>query len=148
MNLEEMLGIKIQEEKKAGLMPPSVLAYIGDAVYEVFVRGYLISNLHVSVNKLHSETIKYVSAKAQFNILKKLFDVLSERELDIVRRGRNVKTGKIPKNALAGEYRHATAFECLVGYLFISGQEERLRDLITIALEKGYHNMNHKEEEA
>ncbi|KKO51386.1 Mini-ribonuclease 3 [Paenibacillus sp. DMB20] len=121
--------------KPVRLIPPIVLAYIGDAIYEVAVRQYLISKPGLRPNHLHRTATGLVSAKAQSRILSHLDPVLTEEERDVVRQGRNAKSGSIPKNADVLEYRHATAFECLVGYLYYAGQHDRLRQLIGQAME-------------
>ncbi|MGM1049694.1 MAG: Mini-ribonuclease 3 [Bacillota bacterium] len=117
------------------LIPPIVLAYIGDAIYEVAVRQYLISLPNLRPHHLHRTATNLVSAKAQSRILSFLDPMLTEEERDIVRQGRNAKSGSLPKNADVLEYRHATAFECLVGYLYYVEHHDRLRELIGQAIE-------------
>lgn len=121
--------------KPARLIPPIVLAYIGDAIYEVAVRQFLISRANLRPHHLHRTATGFVSAKAQSRILAYLDPDLTEEERDIVRQGRNAKSGSIPKNADVLEYRHATAFETLVGYLYYTGEQERLRELIGKSIE-------------
>lgn len=121
--------------KPLRLIPPIVLAYIGDSIYEIAVRQYLISKPSLRPNHLHRAATGLVSARAQSRILSFLEPVLTDEERDVVRQGRNAKSGSIPKNADVLEYRHATAFECLVGYLYYAGQHERLRELIGQAME-------------
>ncbi|MFD1178900.1 Mini-ribonuclease 3 [Paenibacillus puldeungensis] len=116
--------------KPARLLPPLALAYIGDAVFEVAVRQHVMARPNLRPHHLHVQATKYVSAKAQAQLLSLLEPQLTEEEKDVVRRGRNAKSGTIPKNADVMEYRHATAFECLVGYLYYTGAHERLRSLI------------------
>lgn len=113
---------------------PLRLAYMGDAVYEVYVREMLIKRKDVSVHKLHVESIRYVKAAAQSYILHEIMDKLTEEELDIVRRGRNAKSATVPKNAKVSDYRYATAFETLVGYLYLSQNEGRLNEIIDMAV--------------
>lgn len=120
--------------KQAQLISPVALAYIGDAVYELLIRQYLISLPNHKPHHMHKTATSFVSAKAQFAWLTKWMPHLNEEELDIVKRGRNAKSGTPPKNANVTDYRHATAFECLVGYLYISGQIERLQELFEIGL--------------
>ena len=107
-------------------MSPLTWAYIGDAVYELYVRTYLVDTTHLKPNKLHIESIKYVKAKAQAEALKNIENILTEEEKEIVRRGRNTDLHHIAKNASVQEYIHATAFEALIGYLYLSKKEERL----------------------
>lgn len=122
--------------KKTGLINPVVLAYMGDAVFELLVRQYLISLPNHKSHHLHKEATKRVSAKAQRELLERWQPYLTEEEADIVRRGRNTKSGAPPKNADPADYRLATALECLVGYLYFEGRMERLGELFSIALEK------------
>ncbi|MBH5320819.1 ribonuclease III [Paenibacillus sp. GSMTC-2017] len=120
--------------KKSGLVNPVVLAYMGDAVFELLVRQYLISLPNNKSHHLHKEATKMVSAKAQRELLERWLPHLTEEESDIVRRGRNTKSGAPPKNADPADYRKATALECLVGYLYFEGRLERLGELFHIAL--------------
>ncbi|WP_458124247.1 Mini-ribonuclease 3 [Paenibacillus sp. Z3-2] len=122
--------------RPARLIPPIALAYIGDAVYEVAVRQYLLSKANMRPNHLHRSATGLVSAKAQSRILSSIEAELTEEERDIVRQGRNAKSGSIPKNADVLEYRHATAFECLIGYLYSSGCHERMIELIGLGIEQ------------
>ncbi|NMO97534.1 Mini-ribonuclease 3 [Paenibacillus lemnae] len=121
--------------KPVRLVPPIVLAYIGDAIYEVAVRQYLISKPSLRPNHLHRAATSLVSARAQSVILNYLEPLLTEEEKDVVRQGRNAKSGSIPKNADVLEYRHATAFECLVGFLYYTGQHDRLQELVGQAIQ-------------
>nr|WP_301553591.1 Mini-ribonuclease 3 [Desulfuribacillus alkaliarsenatis] len=102
------------------------LAYIGDAVYEVMVRQHLLNTGIAKVQFLHKESTKFVSAKSQSRFIHALMDELTEEEKDIVRRGRNTKSHTTAKNASVNEYRYSTAFECLIGYLYLTNQQERL----------------------
>ena len=127
--MEELIERKknIEEVK---LMPPLVWAYIGDAVYELYIRTNLVNNTKLNPHKLHVEAIKYVKAQAQAKILKTITEILTEEEKDIVRRGRNAQNHHLPKNANLDEYSHATAFEALIGYLYLTKQDERLREIL------------------
>lgn len=122
-------------DKKAGLINPVVLAYMGDAVFELLVRQYLISLPNNKSNHLHKEATKLVSAKAQKELLERWTPHLTEEEADIMRRGRNTKSGAPPKNADPADYRMATALECLVGYLYFEGRLDRIGELFQIAVE-------------
>lgn len=115
---------------------PLVLAFVGDAVYEVFVRTYLVDkNRDMSVHNLHVEAIKFVKAHAQSEFIKKIEKELSEEEMYFFKRGRNSKSGTVPKNADVQEYRFATGFETLIGYLYLTEQEERLNLLLNTIIE-------------
>lgn len=111
-------------------MSPLVWAYIGDTVYEQYIREYLVTNTKYKPHKLHMEATKYVKAGAQAEILKKLETELTDKELDIVRRTRNTQNHHLPKNASVTEYMYSTAFEGLIGYLYLTGQKERLKELL------------------
>ena len=112
------------------LMPPLVWAYVGDAVYELYIRTNLVNNTKLNPHKLHVEAIKYVKAQAQAKILETITENLTEEEKDIVRRGRNAQNHHLPKNANLDEYSHATAFEALIGYLYLTKQAERLGEIL------------------
>ena len=101
------------------------LAFIGDAVFELFIREYLMNKNIVKVKELKEESLKYVTANKQNDLLFKLINnnALTEEEMDIVKRGRNTKTNSKPKNCDVVIYRHATAFEALVGYLYLVNKE-------------------------
>lgn len=110
---------------------PLVLAYIGDAVYEMFVRTMVIaSNPESTVHKMHVKSTEFVKAHAQFDILNRISPSLTEEELNIVKRGRNSKSGFVPKNADVVEYRMATGFEALIGYLYLTGNNKRLIEIL------------------
>jgi ribonuclease III family protein len=112
---------------------PLVLAFVGDAVYEVFIRTYLVDlNRNMSVHKLHVEAIQFVKAHAQSEFIKKIEENLTEEEIYIFKRGRNSKSGTVPKNADVQEYRFATGFETLIGFLYITEQNERLEYLLNM----------------
>src|SRR4051812_1509183 len=101
--------------KPPGLMPPLALAYVGDAIFEMYVRQYLLSLPNLRPNHLHQRASRIVAAKAQAKLLTEWIPLLDEDELDIVKRGRNAKSGSSPKSADILEYRHSTGFECLIG---------------------------------
>ncbi|RAP73250.1 Mini-ribonuclease 3 [Paenibacillus montanisoli] len=122
--------------KPVNLMNPIVLAYIGDAVFEVLVRQFLISQPSHKPHHLHRQATRFVSAKAQRVLLEKWQPLLTEEEADIVRRGRNAKSGSMPKNADPADYQQATALECLIGYLYYNKRIDRLRELMAIAFDE------------
>ena len=106
------------------------LAYIGDVVYELYIREHVISNSREQVNKLHKKTIKYVSAKAQARIVATMDNELSDEEKDIIRRGRNAEANTVPKNTDVVTYKIATGFESLIGFLYLEKRIERLEYII------------------
>ena len=111
-------------------MSPLTWAYIGDSVFELYVRKQLIESIHAKPNRLHKEAIKYVKAKSQAEILNKIYDSLTEEEQEIVRRTRNTENHHLPKNAEPKDYMYATAFEGLIGYLYLTSQEVRLEKIL------------------
>lgn len=113
---------------------PLVLAYIGDAVFELFIRTEIVSRGNAPVNKLHKEVRDYVKASAQANMYNRIKSYLTEEEETIFRRGRNAKSSSVPKNAKLLDYKHATGLEALCGYLYLDGQIERLQYLINLGL--------------
>ena len=127
---------EIKTEQELNTMSPLVWAYIGDSVYELYIRQHLIETTKLKPHQLHLKAIKYVKAKAQADILNKIKDELSEEELDIVRRGRNSENHHLPKNADVMEYRHATSLEALIGYLYLSGKTKRMNELLAKCVEK------------
>ena len=116
-------------------MSPLTWAYIGDAVYELYIRNHLIETTNLKPNKLHRESIKFVKAKAQAKILENLQEFLTEEEKEIVRRGRNTQNHHLPKNTDLKDYTYSTAFEALIGYLYLTKQEERLQELLQKVIE-------------
>ncbi|WP_342433845.1 Mini-ribonuclease 3 [Neobacillus sp. FSL H8-0543] len=124
--------LEYQENVDAKQLNSLALAYVGDAIYEVYVRRHLIQSGKVKPNQLHREGTAYVSAKAQCKVLFRIIDekLLTEEEQAVVMRGRNAKSGTVPKNTDVQTYHYSTAFEALMGYLFLSGKKERLEELI------------------
>jgi len=116
------------------LLPPLVLAYIGDAVFELWVRLQLVRAGSRRMAALHKEAVHWVNAGSQARILEVWQPVLTEAEKEIVRRGRNTKSS-VPKSAAVTDYRLSTGLEALVGYLFLAGETERLLELLTLAVE-------------
>lgn len=115
-------------------MSPLSLAYVGDTVYEVYIRTMLVSRGNTTVHKLHKSSVEFVKAKAQSDIIHHLMDSLTPEEQEIVKRGRNAKSGTIPKNADVTEYKYATGFESLIGYLFLTGSHGRLLEILKLAV--------------
>ena len=123
--------IKIEREKEeVNLMSPLTWAYVGDCVYELYIRTKLINETNLKPNKLHIEAIKYVKAKSQAELLKKIENELTDEEKEIVRRGRNTENHHLPKNSNVQEYMYSTAFEALIGYLYLTKQHSRLKEIL------------------
>ena len=113
--------------EQAKLLNPLVLALVGDAVYEVFIRTYLVEKYRdMNAHKIHVKAVEHVKAHAQSEYMKFIIEDLSAEELSIFKRARNSKSGSTPKNADLNEYKWATGFEALVGYLYLSEMNERL----------------------
>lgn len=134
--MEELIGRK-RDEQEVNLLNPLVWAYVGDSVYELFIRTNLVNNSNEKVHKLHVNAIKFVKAAGQAKILKAIEDELTDEEKNIVRRARNTQNHHIAKNATQAEYAYATAFEGLIGYLYLTKQDERLKYILNRALEEG-----------
>ena len=123
------------QEIDVNQMSPLVWAYIGDSVYEQFIRNYLVTNTKFKPHKLHIEATKFVKASAQANILQKLENIITEEEKEIVRRTRNTENHHVAKNASVQDYMYATAFEGLIGYLHLTKQFERLNEILELSLQ-------------
>ncbi len=120
----------MKNETEVNLMSPLVWAYVGDSVYELFIRTHLVETTKLKPHKLHIETIKYVKAQAQAKILEDLQNILTDKEKEIIRRTRNTENHHLPKNADPADYMYATAFEGLIGYLYLTDQKERLDEIL------------------
>ena len=126
MNFQDKLIIK--NEKEINMMSPLTWAYVGDSVYELYIRTYLANTTNLNPHKMHVESIKYVKAGAQARILKSLN--LSDEEKDIVRRGRNTQNHHLPKNASLEDYAYSTGFEALLGFLYLNKKDGRLSEIL------------------
>lgn len=122
----------IDKEVNPDSLSPLNLAFIGDGVYEMLVRESLVLDANRPVKDLHRESVKYVSAKAQCEAYHKIKGLFTEKEEAVFKRGRNAKVGHNPKSASQSEYHIATGIEALFGYLYLCGEEERLRELFKI----------------
>ena len=109
---------------------PLVLAYIGDGIYELVIRSIVVERANRSANDLHKKTTRYVKAPAQSAMIEALLPELTEDEEAVYRRGRNAKSYTTAKNASVADYRRATGFEALMGYLYLTGQTDRMLALI------------------
>ena len=141
--------IENKEEKdkdKIIMYSPAQLAYAGDSVYELLVRSYILKKHDLNVNKMHKYAVKFVRAKAQANFVKELLPILNEEEIRMIKRGRNAKVTSSPKNADLLEYRYATGFETMFGYLYLNNELDRLMELFNkiIDIANNTDNMNNK----
>lgn len=116
------------------MISPLVLAYIGDTVYDLFVRTRAIEQSELGVRGLHGLSSSQVCAQAQAEAYRRIEELLTPKERDIYRRGRNAHLGTVPKHAAIADYRAATGLEALLGYLYLGGEDERLKALICAAL--------------
>jgi ribonuclease III family protein len=112
--------------KDPNLMSPLQLAYIGDAVFELMVRLHLVTVHDMKVGDLHKEAVIFVKAKSQAMMVQQLEEDFTEEEMSIIKRGRNAKSMTVPKNAKMIDYKYATGFEALLGYLYISDRMDRI----------------------
>jgi ribonuclease-3 family protein len=115
---------------------PLTLAYIGDAVFEIIIRTLIVEKGQRAANTLHKHTTKIVCAQTQAQMIEAVYDDLSDEEQDIYRRGKNTKIHSSAKNASLSDYRKATGFEALCGYLFLKNDTARITYLVRTALEK------------
>ena len=135
MNLYDIFEIK-KEEIEVNNMSPLIWAYIGDCVYELYVRNKLVNETGLKPNKLHIESLKYVKAAAQAETLYRIEKKLTEEEKDIVRRTRNTENHHLPKNAELKDYMYATALEGLIGYLYLTQKDERLKEILDMCIKQ------------
>ncbi len=114
---------------------PLSLAFVGDAVYSLQIREYFVKSKRYNINTLNKMTVKYVSAHGQFLALELIKDLLTEEETAFAKRGQNASKASVAKHASVAEYRASTGFECLLGYLKLTGQNERIEYLVSYILE-------------
>lgn len=118
------------KERDPAMLSPLVLAYVGDTVYDLFVRTMLIHTTDLTAHGLHLNAAKHVSAGAQSKAFHRIKAMLTQEEEYFFKRGRNAHMGTIPKHATISDYRAATGLETLIGYLYLTGQDGRLRELM------------------
>lgn len=121
-------------EREANSYSPLTLAFLGDSVYDTLVREYLVRKANMPVAKLHSMKVKLVCAEFQSKAYDIISGILEEKELSVLKRGRNATGNTVPKHADAAEYRRATALECLLGYLSLTGRKDRIRELFDLII--------------
>jgi len=120
--------------RDAAQAAPLTLAYIGDTVYDLYVRTLLLQKSDAAVHSLHMMATKLVRASAQARVSERLLPLFTEQEAAVFRRGRNAHIGTVPRSASIGDYRAATGLEAVLGYLFLKGEDARIRELMTAAL--------------
>ncbi len=131
----ETLKLEALKQMDVQMLNPLKLAYLGDAVYEAYIRTYIISKYTMTPNEMSKLAVKYVKASAQAKIAMTLQNELSDSEWTIIKRGRNQKSGSVPKNAILSDYKYATGFEALIGYLYLVGEKARVYEIIGRAIE-------------
>ncbi|PSJ31097.1 Mini-ribonuclease 3 [Peptostreptococcus russellii] len=128
---ENIIKYKEISKEELARISPLTLAYLGDTVYESYIREYLIrKNIFLKINDLHKLAIKYVNASAQSKAIKGIEGILTQEEENVFKRGRNHKKNTSAKNASVVDYRHSTGFEAVIGYLYLDGDDERLEYII------------------
>lgn len=128
-------------------MSPLALAFVGDAVLELLVRSRLVGTTRLQPGRLHSVATQYVSAKAQFRELTALEPLLTEQEAAVLRRGKNASKATVAKHATAQEYRASTGLECLLGWLYLQGQIDRVTELFGVLWQAGGPEANSAKEQ-
>ena len=132
-SIKNVLGLK---EISPAQLSPLVLAYIGDSIFDLVIKTYLLDTKgNMQVNKLNKKTSSIVKAESQSAMIGVIEPMLSEHEEAVYKRGRNAKSYTSAKNASISDYRRATGFEALMGYLYLSGQYERMMELVKAGLE-------------
>ncbi len=137
LEINEYLLKEFQIEKQdIRTYSPLTLAYIGDGIYDLVIRSIVVGKGNTKAGRLHQTTSQIVKAKAQSDMMEVLFPILSEEEQAVYKRGRNAKSPTMAKNATMGDYRRATGFEALMGYLYLTDQMPRLVELVKIGLKE------------
>ncbi len=132
----------IEKDVSPDSFSPLVLAYIGDSVYDLYVRTKLIENQNAKVRALHTRATQMVNAVAQCETVHAIMDKLSEEEITVYKRGRNANALHAPKKSEILEYRHATGLETLIGYLYIKKDTARLNEILALCYEEASKNKN------
>lgn len=125
-----------RHEGEIDTMSPLIWAYVGDSVYELYIRTHLTNITKLKPHQLHMKSIQYVKAGAQAKVLERLMENLTQKEQEIVKRGRNAENHHLPKNATVQEYMYSTAFEALIGYLYLKKQDDRLKQILELCIEE------------
>jgi len=124
------------EEVDIRTYSPLVLAYIGDGIYDLVIRSLLVGKGNTQANKLHKRASMLVNAAAQSAMFERIKEELTEEEFQVFKRGRNANSATMAKHASMSDYRRATGFEALMGYLYLSGNLQRLLELVKLGLEE------------
>ena len=133
--LEKIKAVFPCPEQDVRAYSPLSLAFIGDGIYELVIRTMIVTKANRANKDLHLATVQYVKAERQAKMVEILKPSLTQEEADVLRRGRNAKPGSVAKNASLGEYHRATGLEALFGYLYLTGQTDRMLELIKLGVE-------------
>ena len=131
-----ILDIFSMDKQDIRTISPLTLAYIGDCIYDLVIRTIVVEKGNAPVNKLHKRVSDMVKASAQMNMYKLIEDVLTDKEKAEFKRGRNAKSYTSAKNASKSDYRSATGFEAMLGYLYLNGESARVVELIKLGIER------------
>ncbi len=129
----EKFGMKAQDIRSYS---PLTLAFIGDGIYDLIIRSVVVGKGNSHVNNLHKRASRLVKAQSQSELIRALLPELTEEETAVYKRGRNAKSTTVAKNATISDYRRATGFEALIGYLYLEDQMDRIMELILSGMEK------------
>lgn len=129
-----MFELEFVDEKDCKNLNPQVLAFIGDGVYSLFIRHKILLAENIKGQELHNSVTNYVKASGQSNFINKLLPIFNEEELALFKRARNYKTQSQSKNANIIDYKRATGFEAVVGYLYLSGKIDRLNEILELCI--------------
>ena len=129
-----MFEIENMDEVSARNLNPQVLAFVGDGVYSLYIRHKMVCLQDVKGKDLHNNVTNYVKASGQSNFINKLLPLFTETEMSVFKRARNHKTLSTAKNASIVDYRRATGFEAVIGYLYLTGQNERLNEILNLSI--------------
>lgn len=133
--MKNLFEIDYLSEEEARLKNPQVLAFLGDAVYSLYIRNLIVRSSDQKSGELHKESTKFVKAKSQSEAIEKLLPHFTDNEMAVFKRGRNYKTQSVAKNSSVQEYHRATGFEAVLGYLYLSGQITRLNEILNYGVE-------------
>lgn len=130
----DIFNMQAKSPKEVLMVNPQSLAFVGDAVYTLFVRTHFCLTSLARSRKLHKQSIDFVKATAQSKALDDIIDTLTEDELAVAKRARNTKVNTMSKNAKMIEYKKSTAFEALIGYLYLCGNNDRLNEILNMSV--------------
>lgn len=140
--MTNFFGLNNLTESEAKLINPQVLAFVGDGVYTMYVRNKVALSSKAKSGELHKQTSAIVKATQQSHIIDRILPLLNDVEKDVFRRGRNYKTHSVAKNASVIDYRRATGFEAVIGYLYLTGKVEKLNEILEVCVKEELDDEN------